>query len=52
MNKAIFTETINPMAAHDIPDEYIKAFEAALLKALYDQGSLNENEYYECLQRL
>ena len=52
MNKAFLIETINPVAAHDIPDEYIKAFEAVLLKALYDQGSLNENEYYECLQRL
>ena len=52
MNKAIFTKITDTVAAHDIPDEYIKVFEAALIKVLYDQGSLNENEYYECLQRL
>lgn len=52
MNKAIFTETINPVAAHEIPDKFIYEFQAALLKALYDLKTLDENEYYECLRRL
>ena len=52
MNKAIFTETINPLSAPEIPEEFIMEFQRALLKGLYDLGTLNQYEYEECLRRL
>lgn len=52
MNEAFFREAINPVSASEIPKEFIEEFQSALLKALLEDGTLNQEEYYECLRRL
>ena len=52
MNEAFFRETINPLSAPEIPEEFIMEFQRALLKGLYDLGTLDQYEYEECLLRL
>jgi hypothetical protein len=52
MNEAFFREAINPVSASKIPEELIEEFQSALLKALLKDGTLNQEEYYECLRRL
>ena len=52
MNEAFFREAINPVSASEIPEEFIEEFQSALRKALLEDGTLNQEDYYECLRRL
>jgi len=49
MNKAIFTEVLNPISMDEIPKEFISIFQKALLIGLKEQGVLSEHEFEQCV---
>ena len=52
MNKSIFKEVTNQIEPANIPPDFIRIYEEALLKALMELGLLDEVQYAECIRRL